>query len=780
MFSGGTGPNGADGGSSRGFVSPSGRPHYQTVAEAAQTQNEDAVIDLLKDGKDANTQDQEGNTALHWAAWFRRDALLSTLLARGARPDIKNSQGETAVHWAAKSSNITAIQVMTKGDHGMLSQRDCDGFTPFVILAQNDNAPVMEWMYLRGISVEEQDNWGRTALHWACYKGHHRTVQWLLSRSANIAHRDHEGMTPIHWAALKGHDLVADMLINVGAVDLLHIPDAAGDSPIDLAMRKKNRYMVIGFHKCQLFNYLFGRPFVAQNNFASLFFVFVAFNIAVFAFIILPGIWGRNPGTVIGWTVLMGSSLGLWVVACRANPGWLAEATVKPQKEDCSSYAFDADQPVESQMVHVDGKGITEQADLLARLELEQSKHNYQRQLLTAARRKLEDGSAADRRPTDVPATPNPHLVARGNAAELQPLMAGGPSRPAAADMALAARQLDSASFELRRRAQKTGESLGRERVATLLQQGQGEYLQLLEKGSFKQVCVACRVRRELRSHHCKECGRCVRRLDHHCPWIDNCVGIGNQRTFYCFIVVLLATILGFYRAAVLYVVDAIVPAWASGEAIRTLATISEWSAGPELRPCLVILCCALDSVWLAFVGALVVRHTAYMAVNITTYEVLTRPAHVCKRFPRHQGRCWFLRGCELERTFLHCLGYWTLDLTQDAQDFSPTCTSTDGTAKEESPSRGARRGGGDLEAAEMPGGPGRPGLDNRKGGSPGPRRGGSGVFSASSPAPRDGCDPDTLEDLMACHQKDETSSGNAGNSWPSPQPPPGRWPRDA
>merc|ERR1719277_350424 len=139
--------------------------------------------------------------------------------------------------------------------------------------------------------------------------------------------------------------------------------------------------------------------------------------------------------------------------------------------------------------------------------------------------------------------------------------------------------QLDNASFELRRRTLATSASLGRERVASLMARGCDEYLELLDRGTFKQVCVVCRTRKDLRSHHCKECGRCVRRLDHHCPWIDNCVGIGNQRTFYCFILMLLATILGFYYCAVLYVADAILPAWTSGAVFRIMVTPSKWSA---------------------------------------------------------------------------------------------------------------------------------------------------------------------------------------------------------
>ena len=38
-----------------------------------------------------------------------------------------------------------------------------------------------------------------------------------------------------------------------------------------------------------------------------------------------------------------------------------------------------------------------------------------------------------------------------------------------------------------------------------------------------------------LRSKHCSSCDICVDRMDHHCVWINNCVGSGNQRMFNIF-----------------------------------------------------------------------------------------------------------------------------------------------------------------------------------------------------------------------------------------------------
>lgn len=47
-----------------------------------------------------------------------------------------------------------------------------------------------------------------------------------------------------------------------------------------------------------------------------------------------------------------------------------------------------------------------------------------------------------------------------------------------------------------------------------------------------------------MRSKHCQTCQHCVRRYDHHCPWIENCVGERNHRWFVLYLAVQLLVLL--------------------------------------------------------------------------------------------------------------------------------------------------------------------------------------------------------------------------------------------
>ncbi|KAK7196047.1 palmitoyl acyltransferase 12 [Novymonas esmeraldas] len=57
-----------------------------------------------------------------------------------------------------------------------------------------------------------------------------------------------------------------------------------------------------------------------------------------------------------------------------------------------------------------------------------------------------------------------------------------------------------------------------------------------LDRTGRLRYCGFCKQFKPDQAHHCHVCHRCVYRMDHHCPWINNCVGRGNSKYFLLFV----------------------------------------------------------------------------------------------------------------------------------------------------------------------------------------------------------------------------------------------------
>ncbi|KAL6987644.1 putative protein S-acyltransferase 16 [Sarracenia purpurea var. burkii] len=59
---------------------------------------------------------------------------------------------------------------------------------------------------------------------------------------------------------------------------------------------------------------------------------------------------------------------------------------------------------------------------------------------------------------------------------------------------------------------------------------------EIKRKGGDLRYCQKCSHYKPPRAHHCRICKRCVLRMDHHCIWMNNCVGHANYKVFFIFV----------------------------------------------------------------------------------------------------------------------------------------------------------------------------------------------------------------------------------------------------
>uniref|UniRef100_A0A7S0AMT5 Palmitoyltransferase n=1 Tax=Pyrodinium bahamense TaxID=73915 RepID=A0A7S0AMT5_9DINO len=57
--------------------------------------------------------------------------------------------------------------------------------------------------------------------------------------------------------------------------------------------------------------------------------------------------------------------------------------------------------------------------------------------------------------------------------------------------------------------------------------------LQEMKRTGLRRHCKWCGKYKPDRCHHCRVCKTCILKMDHHCPWIYNCVGFANYKFFF-------------------------------------------------------------------------------------------------------------------------------------------------------------------------------------------------------------------------------------------------------
>ena len=93
---------------------------------------------------------------------------------------------------------------------------------------------------------EDEDEDGKTPLHWAAYRGHLPVVEYLCEHGADKEARDAYGMTPLHFAACSGYLPVVQYLCEQGA-DM----DARGQRGQTPLLMAGNSHLDVAQYQCE-------------------------------------------------------------------------------------------------------------------------------------------------------------------------------------------------------------------------------------------------------------------------------------------------------------------------------------------------------------------------------------------------------------------------------------------------------------------------------------------------------------------------------------------------
>ncbi|EMR10380.1 hypothetical protein PNEG_01632 [Pneumocystis murina B123] len=61
-------------------------------------------------------------------------------------------------------------------------------------------------------------------------------------------------------------------------------------------------------------------------------------------------------------------------------------------------------------------------------------------------------------------------------------------------------------------------------------------FISVKQNGSAR-FCNKCEILKPDRTHHCSICNYCILKMDHHCPWLSNCIGFANYKQFLLFLI---------------------------------------------------------------------------------------------------------------------------------------------------------------------------------------------------------------------------------------------------
>src|SRR5215831_91260 len=217
------------------------------IADAAQSQNHEAIRTLLRQRADVNAPQVDGTTALHWAVRLNDLDTADLLIRAGAEVNVANRDGATPLQLAALNGSAAMIEKLVKAGADPNAPLSSSGDTALMLAARTGTTDAIKVLLETGGNVNAKESWGGTTpLMSAVAERHPAAVKMLIERGADVSARSNfvaaangrgfEGrtpsapkagqaveefasgwLTPLMFAAREGDVESARLLVGAGA-----------------------------------------------------------------------------------------------------------------------------------------------------------------------------------------------------------------------------------------------------------------------------------------------------------------------------------------------------------------------------------------------------------------------------------------------------------------------------------------------------------------------------------------------------------------------------------
>ena len=217
---------------------------------AACRGNRDALKVLLSKGADLGLADTSGRTALHWACKIRRTACLEQLLRKSYKAAVNHQdvEGQSPLHWAVLCGHEEHVTLLLR-HQADASRGDLEGRTPLHYAVNTGQLTCLRALLAaRPAAANAADNMGRTPLHLASGEELNEppelvalaggtTFDLLMATPGlSINQVDARGTTALHWGAVCNRLDVCQRLLAAGGDRGAR--DSTGNTPADYAREK--------------------------------------------------------------------------------------------------------------------------------------------------------------------------------------------------------------------------------------------------------------------------------------------------------------------------------------------------------------------------------------------------------------------------------------------------------------------------------------------------------------------------------------------------------------